>query len=182
VMYDPKLRRFARMVNVSREGEVTADTTIDCSICGLWMFGMFEVDDPKIVSTMEQIIDRLTVKTPIGGMARYENDYYHQVSKDLQSVAGNPWILCTLTIAVWHARRARSAADLQKAIDILSWAAQRALPSGVLAEQVDPYTGNPLSVSPLTWSHASFVHSVHEVAHRQKQFAAAERLAQEVRV
>jgi glucoamylase len=182
LMFDSKVGRFARMVNVSREGEITADMTIDSSICGLWMFGMFDVDDPKIVSTTQQIIDRLTVKTPIGGMARYENDYYHQVSKDLPNVAGNPWILCTLTSAVWYARRARSTGDLQKAIEILSWAAQRALPSGVLAEQVDPYSGNPLSVAPLTWSHASFVHAVHEVAHRLNHFAAAEQVAQEARV
>src|SRR5262249_24880695 len=114
VMFDQKLRRFARMVNVSREGEITADMTIDTSISGLWVFGMFDVDDPKIASTMEQIIGRLSVKTPIGGMARYENDYYHQVSKDVQNVAGNPWILCTLNNAVWYARRARSAADLQE--------------------------------------------------------------------
>jgi hypothetical protein len=32
-----------------------------------------------------------------------------------------------------------------------------ALPSGVLAEQVNPYTDEPLSVSPLTWSHSQFI-------------------------
>ena len=37
-----------------------------------------------------------------------------------------------------------------------------ALPSGVLAEQVNPYTNEPLSVSPLTWSHAAFVTAVLE--------------------
>src|SRR5205085_3302136 len=51
VLFDTKLRRFARMVNVSREGEIAADTTIDSSVAGLWLFGMFDVDDPKIVST-----------------------------------------------------------------------------------------------------------------------------------
>ena len=181
VLFDTKLKRFARMVNVSREGEVTADMTLDSSVAGLWLFGMFEADDPKIVSTMEQIIDRLTVKTPIGGIARYENDYYFQVSKDVQNVAGNPWILCTLGVAAWHARRAKSTGDLQKAVDILKWATDRAMPSGVLPEQIDPYTGKPLSVCPLTWSHASFVLAVHQVVERQNHFAAAERLAQEVR-
>jgi glucoamylase len=34
------------------------------------------------------------------------------------------------------------------------------LPSGVLAEQVNPFTGEPVSVSPLTWSHAAFVITV----------------------
>ena len=36
-----------------------------------------------------------------------------------------------------------------------SWTRNLALDSGVLAEQFDPYSGAPLSVSPLTWSHAT---------------------------
>jgi GH15 family glucan-1,4-alpha-glucosidase len=182
VMFDPKLGRFLRMVNVSPRGEITADSTIDASIAGLYLFGMFEADDPKIVATMEQIIRRLTVKTPIGGLARYENDYYFQVSNDLTNVPGNPWVLCTLSIAHWYASRARTRAELQKAIDILMWATSRALPSGVLPEQVDPYTGKALSVAPLTWSHAAFVLAVHRVVERLNAFAAAEHQAQEARV
>src|SRR5438105_6421650 len=114
LMFDPKLGRFHRMVTVSREGEVTADSTIDASLAGLWLFGMFDADGPKIVSTMQQVIDRLTVRTRVGGIARYENDYYFQVSKELDKVPGNPWILCTLSIAHWYALRARSVAELQK--------------------------------------------------------------------
>jgi len=45
-------------------------------------------------------------------------------------------------------------------MDILQWAAAHALPSGILAEQVHPYTGIRFSVSPLTWSHATFVEAV----------------------
>jgi len=33
----------------------------------------------------------------------------------------------------------------------------------VLAEQVHPYTGKPVSVAPLTWSHATFVTSIQRV-------------------
>lgn len=186
VMFDPKLGRFHRMITVSREGEITVDSTIDASLSGLWLFGMFDADDPKIVSTMQQVIDRLTVKTPVGGIARYENDYYFQVSKELDKVPGNPWILCTLSIAHWYALRARSVAELQKATDILMWATERALPSGVLPEQVDPYSGRPLSVAPLTWSHAAFVLAVHRVADRLNNLTPVERGAgrveQEIRV
>ena len=53
--------------------------------------------------------------------------------------------------------RARNLTELNDALPILEWVVDRALPSGVLAEQVDPYTNEPLSVSPLTWSHAAFV-------------------------
>ena len=166
LMFDSKLGRFNRMVTVSQKGELTADSTIDVSLSGLWTFGMFEMDDPKVISTMEQVIQRLTVKTPIGGIARYENDYYFQVSKDLANVAGNPWILSTLWIAHWHALRARNLSELQKAVDILLWTTTRALPSGALPEQLDPYSGAPLSVAPLTWSHAAFILAVHAVAER----------------
>jgi GH15 family glucan-1,4-alpha-glucosidase len=165
-LYDEKLARFARMVNVSSSGELTVDTTIDSSIAGLWLFDMFSADDPKIVSTMEQIVERLTVKTEIGGIARYEDDYYFQVSKEIADVPGNPWILCTLGVAQWYARRAQSLDALRKAIAMLEWTVARALPSGVLPEQVDPYNGKPLSVSPLTWSHAAYVLAVHQVQER----------------
>jgi hypothetical protein len=45
---------------------------------------------------------------------------------------------------------------------------KHALPSGVLAEQVHPYTGQPVSVSPLTWSHASFIKVVQEYLSKLK--------------
>src|SRR5207253_11195094 len=48
-------------------------------------------------------------------------------------------------------------------------ATQRALPSGVMAEQLHPYTGEPLSVSPLTWSHAAYVRVVREYLDRTAQ-------------
>jgi GH15 family glucan-1,4-alpha-glucosidase len=47
--------------------------------------------------------------------------------------------------------------ELHLALPLLEWARARVLPSGVMAEQVHPFTDEPLSVSPLTWSHAEFV-------------------------
>src|SRR5262249_58047461 len=69
--------------------------------------------------------------------------------------------ICTLWLADWYLERGRWPEDLERAQDLLVWVAERALPSGVLAEQVHPRTGAPLSVSPLTWSHAEFVGTVH---------------------
>jgi GH15 family glucan-1,4-alpha-glucosidase len=133
---------------------------------GLWYFGMLAPDEPHITATMEAVRERLCVKTPVGGVARYEDDYYHQVSRDIESVPGNPWFICTLWLAQWLTAVARSEADLQPASDILSWAVTHALPSGAMAEQVHPYTNAPLSVSPLTWSHATLVMAAHEYANR----------------
>ncbi len=156
----PSLNRFVRMVNQSDSGDWEIDEVIDASMVGLWQFGMYPPDDPKIISTMQAIRDQLWVKTDVGGIARYTNDHYHQVSQDINNVPSNPWFICTLWLAEWYALTAKQPEDLKQALDLLEWVAAHALPSGILAEQVDPYTDQPLSVSPLTWSHAAYVSTV----------------------
>ncbi|MBV9119783.1 MAG: glycoside hydrolase family 15 protein [Chloroflexi bacterium] len=171
-LYDPDLGRFLRMVVFHEDGQVTRDTVLDSSMWALFKFGMFSPDDPMIQRTMQAIEDRLTVKTPVGGVARYENDYYHQVSQDIERVPGNPWFICTLWIAQWHIAKAKSLSDLTSAVKILQWVEQHGLRSGVLAEQVDPYTDAPLSVSPLTWSHAEVLITVHAYVDKYQKLAA----------
>ena len=152
--------RFARMINHAGDGRFTADLTVDSSLAGLFLFGMYQPTDQRIVQTMGAIRESLWVKTNVGGLARYENDYYQQVSQDREKVPGNPWFVCTMWLARWQIAIAKSVDELKPALDLLEWAADYALPSGVLAEQVHPYTGEPLSVSPLTWSHAEVVATV----------------------
>jgi GH15 family glucan-1,4-alpha-glucosidase len=161
-LWRPELGRFVRMINRRPDGSWEVDATIDAALVGLWYFGMFAPDHPKVVATMQSVRDRLSVKTHVAGLARYENDAYYQVSQDIQNVPGNPWFICTLWLAQWYIAKAQSAADLKPAAEILDWVAQRALPSGVMAEQVHPYTDAPVSVSPLTWSHATLVMTVQE--------------------
>jgi len=145
---------------VEAHEEFIVDWTIDSAIGGLWSFGMYTPDDPRAVATLNIIRDRLWCKTPVGGMARYENDYYYQISQDVVNVPGNPWFICTLWLAQHTIAMAKTLADLVPAVEIIQWAADHALPSGVLAEQVNPYTHAPLSVAPLTWSHAAVVDAV----------------------
>lgn len=121
---------------------------------------------------MQAVRDRLWVRTDVGGVARYENDHYHQISQDIGNVPGNPWFICTLWLAQWCIAAARSLDDLAPVLEILSWAADHALPSGVMSEQVHPYTNAPLSVSPLTWSHATLVLTVREYVARTKAILA----------
>jgi GH15 family glucan-1,4-alpha-glucosidase len=150
--------RFARMIRHRDDGSLEIDTTLDASLWALFQFGLYSADDPRIVSTMDAIKERLWLKTRIGGMARYENDEYHRTSQDLP---GNPWFISTLWYADYLIEKARDEKDLEEALQIMLWVADHTLPSGVLAEQVDPLTGKPLSVSPLTWSHATFVSTTH---------------------
>jgi len=110
---------------------------------------------------MGAIRDRLTVATDVGGVARYENDYYHQVeTRNTASVPGNPWAICTLWLAQYGIATATTVEQLRAAVPKLEWTRARSLESGVLAEQFDPYTGAPISVSPLTWSHATVMTTI----------------------
>ncbi|HEX4836380.1 MAG TPA: glycoside hydrolase family 15 protein [bacterium] len=156
-MWSAEAGRFGRMLAPGAAGESRLDLTIDASLYGLFAFGMLAPDDPMVIRTMQAVEERLWVRTPVGGIARYEDDHYHQVSADTGPVPGNPWIVCTMWLAQWYIARARSADDLARPLDLLRWAAAKALPSGVLPEQVHPMTGELLSVSPLTWSHVEFV-------------------------
>jgi len=136
------------------------DDNIDASMYAIFALGLLPVGDERVKATMDAIADRLWVKTEVGGVARYEDDYYHQVTRDTDRVPGNPWFICTLWLAQYHIAAAQDVAGLKKASELLDWVADGALPSGVLAEQVHPMTNDPLSVSPLTWSHATVVSTV----------------------
>jgi glucoamylase len=162
VLFRSDLGRFARMVNQRKDGTWEVDATLDASLFGLWYFGMLPPDDARVVATMQAVRDRLWIKTDIGGVARYENDYYHQQSQEIATIPGNPWFICTIWLAQWMIATSRSRSGLAPAVKILEWCARHGLASGVLAEQVHPETGAPLSVSPLTWSHATFVTAVQE--------------------
>ncbi|HBG25794.1 MAG: glycoside hydrolase family 15 [Planctomycetes bacterium GWF2_41_51] len=158
-LYLEQEKRFCRMINFKKDGSIEIDKTIDASLYGIFAFGAYEPDDEKVANTMQQVYDNLWCKTKIGGLARYENDPYYRIS---QNTPGNPWFLCTLWLAQYYIAGSRSKDDLNKAMEIMQWVQSRALPSGVLAEQVNPETNEPISVSPLTWSHAAFIAAVQQ--------------------
>jgi len=168
-LWRPDLGRFCRMIYRNPAGQLEVDDTCDASLWGLFAFGLYAAGDPRLVSTMSALKDRLWVKTKIGGLARYEYDPYHRVNPDLP---GNPWFICTLWLADYLVENSDDAAGIDQALDILSWVAAHALPSGVLAEQINPLTGEPISVSPLTWSHATYVATVHRLLRRLAKISA----------
>lgn len=153
-------RRFLRMIQVTPDGQVKPDMTVDSAVAGLFKLGMFDARSDEMTSTMQAFEQRLTINTPVSGIARYENDYYHQVTHDLSQATGNPWFISTLWLAQYYIARATTLDELALARPWIEWTRAHALPSGVMAEQIDPLTGAPLSVSPLTWSHAEYVATI----------------------
>ncbi len=151
-------KRFARTLIVEENGVYRLDMTPDSANFAIWAFAGLKPTDPDVEAEMNALREMLRVDTEVGGYARYKLDYYHQVeADDIDKVPGNPWVICTLWQAWYIIERAQTLDELADALPYLEWTVDKAEPSGVLAEQFHPYTGEPISVSPLTWSHSTFV-------------------------
>lgn len=153
-LYSREHGRFLRSLQSGHDGRLEPDATVDASLFATFYFRCFPPDDEKVANTMNAI--RIKLATA-GGIGRFEHDGYMRVS---DNIIGNPWFICTLWLADYHTALAKSKTDLKPALEILGWVVDKARPSGVLAEQLNPITGEHVSVSPLTWSHSTFVATV----------------------
>jgi GH15 family glucan-1,4-alpha-glucosidase len=177
-LWDEEAGRFARGLQWI-DGKWVRDMTIESSLFGLFEFGVLPADDHRVAATMEAIASGLSVKTEIGGIARYTEDYYFRVSDDVSQVPGNPWIICTLWVAKYRIETAKTLADLEEPLRELEKVAGYALEGGNLPEQLNPLDGSPLSVAPLTWSHATYVQTVCVYVRKLEQLTAAGTLPDE---
>lgn len=164
-LYSPALKSFVRGA-VVEQGEVRRNEVIDASsLFGLWYFDFLPQDHQLFKDTLQATLEKLHNPTPVGGFIRYENDgYFKSTDKP------NPWFITTL----WEAQRrlrqtTPSPEDLQYVQDTLEWVVGLMYPSGVLAEQVNPYTRESLSATPLAWSHAVYVETVLDYLHALKE-------------
>ena len=158
-LYDEGERRFIKRVYYEGN-ELKKDMTNDASSgYGVFQFKVLDVDDERVRSTFDYFKERLLCKTWVGGYARYEGDHYHRVTDD---TPGSPWFITTLWLAEYYIALAKNTNDLAPAVEIFDWVTKHTLESGVLSEQIHPHTGAPLSVTPLTWSHAGFVIAINK--------------------
>ncbi len=158
-LYDAQLGRFARSGHRT-PGGYELDEVVDISLLGLATLGAIDPADPRMIRTVDAVKQELTCRTEVGGIARYTNDQYQRWPDVPPLVPGNPWFISTLWLGEYVIASATSLDELHHALPHLEWCADNALPSGVMAEQVHPVLGLPLSVSPLTWSHSAFVWTV----------------------
>lgn len=139
--------RFIRRI----DEEGNQDLTIDASLYSPAFFGLISPEDPIMVKTINEIEAKLKVSN---GIIRYENDMYQRRKKQ-----PNPWLITTLWLAEYYA----DIKNKNKALEYITWVLNRALPTGLLPEQVDPETFEPTSVTPLVWSHAEFIIAVNKL-------------------
>ncbi len=134
-----------------KKGSVETDASQDSSaVFGAFMFGLLPLgkDLENTVKTLQQALSM----PPEGGfgLARHENDGYNRVSNN---IPGNPWFVTTLWLAQYYI-----ATDSEnKAKELLDWTQKHMWNTGVLSEQINPFTGESVSVAPLAWSQAEFV-------------------------
>lgn len=129
------------------------DDVIDVSsFYGAFMFGLFDIDSPEVQASFKTIERVFRVDQEVIPLPRYEHDAYDRVDEESM---GNPWFICTL----WRAQYFLETNRAPEARKIVQWVADQMLPSGVLSEQINPYTHAFISVAPLAWSQAEFVNT-----------------------
>lgn len=150
-LYNTTRQSFYKGLLVKEDGKITYDDSIDSSsVFGAFMFGLFPVREAKLQQALQTLLKTFPTQKNNYGLPRYENDHYLRVDELTQ---GNPWLISSL----WLAQYCVEAGDTDKAYSIIDWVRSHATPSGVLSEQVNPHTGEILSVAPLSWSHAELV-------------------------
>lgn len=154
VFFDNERGAYRKGFLLSEDGSLVFDNTLDVSsFYGVMMFGFHNHDAENIHKTCHLIEETLLDQSPSKGTPRYENDQYFKIDNNS---LGNPWIVTTLWMAQYYYR----AKQPDKATFYVDWALSTALPSGVLPEQIHPQNASPISVTPLTWSHAELINTI----------------------
>lgn len=168
-LYSQEMQSFVRYAKINDNGEPERQEVVDASsLFGLWYFGMFEQEHELFVNTKNQVHARLKNPAETGGFLRYEKDNYFK-DTDLS----NPWFITTL----WEAQRLLKKStvtdeDLEYVELVLEWVIQHKYLSGILAEQLNPYTGESRSATPLVWSHAVYIETILHYLERRRDQAA----------
>lgn len=153
IFFDPERKVLRKGFLLQEDGSLKFDNTLDVSsLYGSMMFAQ-NMGTDYVKETARAIQETLLDKTPSGGLPRYEHDNYFLVD---HTYLGNPWHVTTLWMAQYYIRTG----ELDKAKQYIEWSLNHAYTSGVLSEQVNPITGEMVSVAPLVWSHAEFINTV----------------------
>lgn len=167
-LYDAGSGMFVKLARNDGDSRRT-DRTVDMSsFHGLTLFGVLDPFDKRVTTAFEKVQEVLKVPTDCGGYMRFVDDNYYRTAADAPP---NAWCVTTLWVAQYYIRVAQNKRELKQAHELLQWVCDRALGSGILPEQIHPYTGAPLSAAPLVWSHAEFVITVDEYLTKAKTFA-----------
>jgi GH15 family glucan-1,4-alpha-glucosidase len=150
-LYNNEEGYYRKSLLMEADNNLELNNTLDASSAyGLLLAGIL---DERTNSTFKTLEKKLLSSSPSGGIPRYEHDKYF-LSKE--KYFGNPWIVCTLWMAQYYIKNQQQ----DKARQLIDWTQEHSSASGMLSEQIDPESGEQLGVSPLVWSHATFIDTV----------------------
>lgn len=171
-LYNIEDGSFYRSLVIDPRGMTIYDRNIDSSSAyGIFIFGVLPPEDERLQNAMKLTKEKLTITTPVGGIARYQNDGYYRSGDDQP---GNPWFITTLWYTQYAIALAKNDHDLDLVRADLNWVEHNALRSGILSEQLNPYTGQQVGAAPLTWSHAEYIRTIIMYMRRLAELGIAE--------
>lgn len=155
-LYNPDKKSFYKGIAISK-GVVKKDDTVDISaFFGAFIFGLFALESEELSSTYQTIVNTFGTDGKTHGVPRYEDDMYQRQDDS----PPNPWFITSL----WLAQYNFELDENERAYEILAWVKEHASDTGTLSEQLDPHTGERISVEPLTWSHAEYISTLLDAA------------------
>jgi len=124
-------------------------TALDASNLMLPIVGFLPADDPRMLATIEAIAGRLTDEQ---GLV-----YRYRTEEGVDGLAGEEgtFLLCTF----WLAQALALSGQVQRAREVFERAAAYVTDLGLLAEEVDPGTGELLGNFPQAFSHIGLVNA-----------------------
>lgn len=149
-LYNTERSSFYKGVT-HRDGELQKDGTIDVSsIFGSFIFGLFSGNGTELSTSVETAVELFGMNNGAKGLPRFENDDYRRVDPN---ITGNVWFVTSLWLAQYYIELDRN----DDALAIIRWVRDNSQYGIMLAEQVDPTSGEAIAPAPLTWSHAEYV-------------------------
>lgn len=156
IFFDPDRKLFRKGFLLEPDGSLSFDNRLDLSsLYGPMMFAS-AIGTDYIKQTALAVENILLDKSPSGGAPRYENDNYFRAH---DQYLGNPWHVTTLWMAQYYVRTGQ----LDRAKQYVQWSLNHAVSGSMLSEQVNPITGELVSVSPLVWSHAELINTILDI-------------------
>jgi len=148
-LYNNDRKVFIKGLTVENN-EIVKNNSIDCSgVFGAFMFGLFDVESEEVKTSIETVKEFFGINTGSMGLPRYENDNYRRNND--QGVS-NYWFISTMWLAQYYIEQADKRYE-----DIMKWVNNSSLSTGMMSEQIDPFTNEIISPAPLTWTHAEFI-------------------------
>jgi alpha,alpha-trehalase len=133
-------------------------TALDASNLMLPIVGFLPADDPRMLATIDAIADRLTDER---GLV-----YRYRAEEGLDGLAGEEgtFLLCTF----WLAQALAMSGQLERAKDVFERAVAFVNDVGLLAEEVDPTTGELLGNFPQAFSHIGLVNAAWAISQAER--------------